>query len=129
MRQNATRRAIATDRFRGGSMPVCPMDLLRPTVPRLFIRPAQALESPADRPRRHETKRRATARFGVARRRPTAARAACGVARLMLHLAAGWCVGQISGPKPNRLDMRRPRANSSGNRNQPPPNNARPCRL
>ena len=104
-------------------------DPLRPTVPSFAHRPAQALESPTPRPRQHETKRRATARFGVARRRPTAARAACGAARLMLHLAAGWCVGQISGPNPNRLDMRRLRANSSGNRNQPPPNNARPCRL
>ena len=91
MRQNATRRAIATDRFRGGSALACPIDRLRPKVPRLFIRPAQALESPAPSPRQHETKRRATARFGVARRQPTTARAACSAAGLMLHLAAGGC--------------------------------------
>ncbi len=37
---------------------------MRPSVPRLFIRPTQTLESLADRSRQHETKRRATVRLG-----------------------------------------------------------------
>lgn len=77
------------DHFHEGLMPVCPVDLLRPCVPRYSYRPAQPIESPVPSPRQHETKRRATARFGVARRRLTAARAACSAAGLMLHLAAG----------------------------------------
>ena len=89
MRQNATRRGVATDRFRGGSAPVRTRDRLRPSVPRLARCPAQALESPAFHPRQHETKRRATARFGLARRQPTTVHAACSAAGLMLHLAAG----------------------------------------
>ncbi len=70
-------------------MPVCSIVRLHRTVPRLSCRPAQPIESLAPHPRQHKTKRRATARFGVARRRPTAARAACSAAGLMLHLAAG----------------------------------------
>jgi len=30
----------------------------------------------------------------------------CGTVSIMLHLLAGWFVGQIGGPKLNRLDMR-----------------------
>ncbi|MCB0197172.1 MAG: hypothetical protein KDJ65_34820 [Anaerolineae bacterium] len=78
-----------TDHFDEGSVPVCPIDPLRPTVPRYSYRPAQVIESPVPSPRQHEIKRRATARFGVMRRRLTAAHAACSAAGLMLHLAAG----------------------------------------
>lgn len=85
----ATRRAVATDRFRGGSVPVCLMDRLRLSVPSRPDPRSQAPESPVPRPRQHETKRCAATYFGLARRRPTTAHAACGAAGLMLHLAAG----------------------------------------
>ncbi len=65
------------------------LDKMRPTVPRYSYRPAQPIESPVPRPRQHETKRRATARFRLARCRPTVTHAACSAAGLMLHLAAG----------------------------------------
>jgi len=47
-----------------------PVDPLRLSVQRSSRRPAQALESPTPRHRQHETKRRATARFGATRRQP-----------------------------------------------------------
>ncbi len=46
------------------------LDKMWRNVSGFFDRPAQALESPTTRPRQHETKRRATARFGVAKRLP-----------------------------------------------------------
>lgn len=61
---------VATNVGSGGR---CFLDRLRPKVPSYSYRPAQPLESPAPRPRQHETKRRATARFGVARRWPSPA--------------------------------------------------------
>lgn len=87
IQQHATRKRKLKYRWADGGT-AC-LDPLWPSVPCRARCPAQPIESLVPRPRQHEKKRCTTARFWVARRRPTAARAACSAAGLMLHLAAG----------------------------------------